>query len=122
MTEELPPLLSDDEFAALLEERKRRAHPEPDRWDNTGRVYAPHEPGDGLPESKIEQQFPRIAEKLAALWPSEACALYIASLLVNERDVRQGFPQTVVDDLLMLHEINDTLLKYSGRPQPRMPR
>lgn len=122
MTEELPPILSDDEFAALLEERKRRAQPELDPWDNTGRVYTQHELGDGLPESRIEQKFPRIAEKLTTLWPSEACALYIASLLVNERDVRQGFPRTVVDDLLMLHEINDMLLKNSGRMPPRMPR
>ena len=110
MASELPPILSDEEFAALLEERKRHERSEHDRWDNAG-VRAPHEPGDGLPESTIEQKFPRIAERLKLLWPSEACALYIATLMVNERGTRQGFPQAVVDDLLMLHEINDMLLR-----------
>lgn len=117
MSTELPQIISDDEFAALLEERKRRARSEHDRWDNAG-IRARHEPGDGLPESSIEQHFPRIAEKLLVVWPSEACALYIASLLVNKREARQGFPEEVVEDLLMLHAINDMLVR-SGSRAPR---
>ena len=114
--EELPPILSDEQFEALLEERKQRARPESDRWDNAG-IRPPPEPSDGLPESTIEQRFPRIAAQLAVLWPSEACALYLTRLVVNERDTRQGFPQAVLEDLLMLHEINDILLRNT-KPSP----
>ena len=114
MSTELPKIISDDEFATLLEERKRRARPEHDRWDNSG-IRARHEPGDGLPASSIEQDFPRIAEKLAVAWPSEACAMYITSLIVNKREARQGFPKDVVEDLLMLHAINDMLVRSDKR-------
>ena len=88
MSTELPTILSDNEFAARLEERKRQQRPELDCWDNKGVRPAP-EPSDGLPESSIEQRFPRVAEKLKVVWPSEACALYLAGLLVNTRETRQ---------------------------------
>lgn len=112
---ELPTILSDKEFAARLEERKRQQRPELDCWDNKGVRPAP-EPSDGLPESTIEQRFPRVADKLKVVWPSEACALYLASLLVNTRETRQGFPKEVVEDLLMLHAINDMLVRASRCP------
>lgn len=107
MSDELPKLFSDEEFneQRLLRERRELA----DRRTTERRVtpMQGRRRTDGLPESTIEQRFPHIAKRLTALWPSEACALYLASLLVSDRPDRQGFPADVMDDLLMLNEIND---------------
>jgi hypothetical protein len=107
----LPEILTDDEFERRVKERETLLRSEHDRWDNSGVISRQRRPGDGLPESTIEQLFPRIAEKLTVVWPSEACEMYIASLLVNKRETRQGFPPEVVEDLLMLHSINDMILR-----------
>ena len=118
MSKELPQIISDEEFSRLLQEREkaqRALRTEHDRWDNAGVISRGHQPSDGLPESTIEQNFPRIAQKLLVLWPSEACAMYLTSILVNTREARQGFPPKVVEDLLMLHAINDMHL-HSGKP------
>jgi len=48
------------------------------------------------------------------VWPSEACAAYLTSLIVTERETRQGFPPDVIEDLLMLHSINDIILRNAG--------
>lgn len=132
MSAELPKIISDDEFARLLSEREHVVRSGHDRWDNSALISS-HQPSDGLPESSIEQSFPRIAEKLVLAWPSEACAMYIASLIVNKREARQGFPKEVVEDLLMLHAINDMLVRnlkprtatnstQYARTPPRTPR
>ncbi len=116
MTTELPQILSDEEFALLLKVREAMPRPEHDRLDNAG-IRPPRQFSDGLPESSLEQQFPHIAAKLAVVWPSEACGLYISDLIVNKRDVRQGFPQEIIEDLLMLHAINDMLVRVGSRGQ-----
>lgn len=113
MEKDFPPILSDEEFAALLKQRERFDRPEHDRWDNAG-IRPPQKPTDGLPESTLEQQFAHIAQKLTAVWPSEACALLIRNLVVNDRESRQGFPQDVIEDLLMLSEINEIRLRKIG--------
>ncbi|MDB5811796.1 MAG: type secretion system protein [Betaproteobacteria bacterium] len=124
MSKELPEILSDEEIERRVKEREQLLRSGHDRWDNSGVISKRHL-SDGLPESTIEQLFPRIAEKLAIVWPSEACAMYITSLLVNTRETRQGFPPEVVEDLLMLHSINDILLRsnpFSPRNPPRKTR
>jgi hypothetical protein len=113
LSTELPKLFSDDEFERLLKARQK-APLEHDRLDNPG-VRPLDQMSDGLPESSIEQQFPHVAQKLIVLWPSEACALYINDLIVNRRDARQGFPKDVIEDLLMLHSINDMRLRAGNR-------
>lgn len=117
---DLPKILSDEEFAALLKQR-RQSEREHDHWDHTG-IRPPQKPTDGLPESTLEQQFPHIAKQLCAVWPSEACALLINNLVVNRnRDARQGFPEDVIDDLLMLAAINELLVgrKMQFAPPPK---
>ena len=114
MSSELPQIISDEEFSRLLNERQRQPRSEHERWDNSA-VRPAREPGDGLPECAIEQSFPRIAEKLAVVWPSEACGMYITSLLINKRETRAGFPKEVVEDLLMLHSINEMLVRSASR-------
>ena len=114
MTEDLPKIISDEEFAALLKQREQPDRPEHDRVDNAG-IRAPRKATDGLPESTVEQKFPRIAEKLTVVWPSEACSAYINNLVVNsDRDCRDGFPVEVVEDLMMLYEINEMLMRKVG--------
>lgn len=117
LSSELPQIFSDEEFDKALKARTEAPRPEQERWDNAG-IRPPQQASDGLPESCIEQQFPHIAEKLTVVWPSEACALYISDLVVNRREARQGFPQEVLEDLLMLHEINDMLIN-AGKTAPR---
>ena len=112
MSEKFPEIYSDDEFDRALQERDRAARAlrqDQNGWDNAASV-PPHVPGDGLPESTIEQHFPQIAQKLILFWPSEACAAYLNNLIVTKRP-RQGFPTQVLDDLLMLHSMNDILLR-----------
>ena len=119
MSKDLPEIVSDEEFARMLKVRDkavRALRTEHDRWDNSA-LLPSHQPGDGLPESSIEQHFPRIVEKLILVWPSEACAAYLTSLIVNKREARQGFPPEVIDDLLMLHSMNDIILRSD--PQAR---
>jgi hypothetical protein len=113
VSKELPEILSDEEFARMLQERDEAARAlrnDHDRWDNSERIPPPR-PSDGLPESTIEQHFPRIAQKLVLVWPSKACAEYLTSLIVTEREARQGFPPEVIEDLLMLHSMNDMILR-----------
>jgi hypothetical protein len=112
MSKEFSDIFSDDEFERLLQERhkaERALSTDQAGWDRSGRV-PPHRPGDGLPESTIEQHFPQIAKQLILVWPSEACAVYLNNLIVTRRP-RQGFPPEVLDDLLMLHSMNDMLLR-----------
>src|SRR6187431_1037998 len=104
--DELPKLMTDEEFAALVNQRKQFDRAEHERWNNAGDPRAKTEQTDGRPESTLEQHFPRIAQKLAAIWRSEACAVYLKDLMVTERNTRQGFPPDVVEDLLMLYLIN----------------
>lgn len=116
MSDELPKLFSDEEFNEQRQLRERRELA--DRRTAERRV-APmgRRLTDGLPESTIEQKFPHIAKKLTLVWRSEGCAAYIASLSVADRPGRQGFPAEVMEDLMMLHEINDMLIDKPGLGQ-----
>jgi hypothetical protein len=116
---ELPRIFSDEEIDVLLNERRGPGAAIFDGHDTRG-VRRVHVPSDGRPESTLEQRFPHIAQKLAALWPSEACALYLSSLVVMDRDGRAGFPLEIVEDLIMLHHINDMRLRQEP-PRFRTP-
>jgi hypothetical protein len=117
-TEELPKILSDEEFEQLLKAREHALREGYDRWENSG-VRPPPRASDGLPESCIEQQFPHVAAKLCGVWPSDACGLYISDLIVNKRGARQGFPAEVIEDLLMLFEVNEMLVRAGNRTPQR---
>jgi hypothetical protein len=103
---EFPSLLSDEEFEDLKLRRYQGERPEHDQLDNKG-IRAKSAPTDGLPESTIEQRFARVSQQLAEMWPSDACASYINGLVISDRAERQGFPQEVIDDLMMLYQINE---------------
>lgn len=121
MAQDLPKIFSDDELAELMKQR-REFEREHDRFGHSV-VRPPPKPTDGLPESTLEQQFPHIAKRLCSFWPSEACALFIKNLIVNsDRVSRQGFPEEVLEDLLMLAEINELLIRrkmqFAPAPKP----
>ena len=88
---DLPKIVSDEEFAKLLEEREQAERLRTrDKWD-TAAINVIGEPSDGLPESTIEQKFPHVVQHLVAMSPSEACRMYLHKLIVSEREIRQGF-------------------------------
>jgi hypothetical protein len=58
----------------------------------------------------LEYHFPRIFEKIMALWDSSEFDAYLAELMTTSRINRQGFPQEVASDIIylsMLHERNN---------------
>ncbi len=115
--DELPKIMSDEEFAALVKQREQFDRPEHERWNSAGpRQHSM--PTDGKPESTLEQHFPRVAQKLTAVWRSETCAIYLKDLMVTERDTRQGFPPDVLEDLLMLYLINEMFVGRTRSAHP----
>jgi len=55
-------------------------------------------------------QFPRVFEKIMALWDSAEFDAYVADLMTTTRTDRQGFPQQVASDIIylsMVHEHKD---------------
>jgi hypothetical protein len=113
--EEIPPtvfpaLFSDEEFDEVHLNRSDIVPAKQENWDNRQLMAMPP-PYDGKPESTIEQRFPHIAKHLIAMWGSEACALYLKRLMIADRAGKQGFPAYVMEDLIMLDQINDFLLR-----------
>jgi len=55
----------------------------------------------------LEKQFPRVFEKIMALWDSSEFDAYLVDLMATTRCDRQGFPREVASDIIylsMLHE------------------
>jgi hypothetical protein len=107
---DFPTLLSNAELDALIAQRTVGDHSPHDCWDNAG-IKKKTARTDGLPESTIEQRFSHVAKQLVAMWPLEACAMYISRLVVSDRNSREGFPEDVIEDLLMLDSINQMRLQ-----------
>ena len=113
-----PSLLSDEEFEDLQLRRDQGPGEGHDRMDITA-IRATPATTDGLPESTIEQRFAHVSQQLVAMWPSEACALYIKRLVISDRGTRQGFPQEIIDDLIMLYQINEMRCREIGADSKR---
>ncbi|KAF0813141.1 Actin-binding protein [Andreprevotia sp. IGB-42] len=56
---------------------------------------------DRFPE-KLAVQYPRIAEKIADMWGSDALEAYFEELLIMDRNDRQGFPPEIGAELMLL--------------------
>ncbi len=68
-------------------------------------------PAAVLPDfTTIQEQFPRIGEKIAQLWGSAALQEYLNKTIFDERGGRQGFPLTIVSALMRLHEHHGALV------------
>jgi hypothetical protein len=119
--DELPKIISDDEFEALLKERATRDKIDYDAWIRAELPPAPP-PSDGRPESNLERHFPHIAQKIVQTWASAMCSSYLKELIMPSRDARQGFPMNVLEDLVMLYAINERVVRSgpfrSNAPTP----
>ncbi len=52
----------------------------------------------------LEAQYPRILDKIVALWDKPSMGAYFASLQIDERGGRQGFPEAVRHDIDMIYQ------------------
>lgn len=55
--------------------------------------------------SAVEHQYPRIAQSLCELWGKPDCEPYLLSLVFDERGGRQGFPNEVAEELMLLFSL-----------------
>jgi hypothetical protein len=56
---------------------------------------------------KLEQQFPRIAEKIIQIWETPQVEAFLTDLLVTGRPGRQGFPPEVAKEIYYLSQIRE---------------
>lgn len=55
----------------------------------------------------LEQQYPRILNRILELWDSTAIDAYFNDLLVSDRPDRQGFPARVASDIMSLSLVHE---------------
>jgi hypothetical protein len=60
--------------------------------------------------SLVQQQFPKVAEKIALMWGTLGLQEYLSKTIFDERGGRQGFPMPVVSALMRLFEYHTTLI------------
>jgi uncharacterized protein len=62
----------------------------------------------------LEYHFPRVFEKIMALWGSQEFDAYLAELMTTTRINRQGFPQEVASDIIYLSMLHERSNQASG--------
>jgi hypothetical protein len=71
---------------------------------------------DGARPAHLAEHFPRIANRICALWEDPVrCAPYLSDLLLIRRPAREGFPMAVANDIGNL-TLYYTQLHPVGRP------
>jgi len=58
----------------------------------------------------VQERFPKISEKIAAMWGTVGLQDYLSKTIFDERGGRQGFPMPIVSALMRLHEYHSTLV------------
>jgi hypothetical protein len=66
-------------------------------------------PDAGIYPVLLEQQFPRILEKIVALWGKAGLDAFLADLMVTQRPGRQGFPHDVALEIFRLASLHSAL-------------
>lgn len=56
---------------------------------------------------KLEQQFPRVFDRLIELWDSPQLDAYFNELMMNTRDGRQGFPVEIATEIYYLSQVRE---------------
>ncbi len=64
---------------------------------------------EALYPKKLEQQYPRVLNRIIELWYSVAIDSYLTNLLVDDRGDRHGFPPDVVSELFTLGQVHAKL-------------
>ena len=54
----------------------------------------------------LEQQFPRILDKIMSLWDTPEIDNYFSELMVSKRIKRQGFPAEIASDIIYLSVVH----------------
>ncbi|ADE10908.1 hypothetical protein [Sideroxydans lithotrophicus] len=67
-------------------------------------------PGLASDFSLVREQFPKIADKITALWGSVVLQEYLSKTIFDERGGRQGFPMPVVSALMRIFDYHGTLM------------
>jgi hypothetical protein len=76
---------------------------------------APMLPSDLAPDfALIQEQFPKIGEKMTLMWGSVALQAYLNKTIFDERGGRQGFPMPVVSALMRLYDYHASLMPAPG--------
>lgn len=57
----------------------------------------------------VEQQFPRILERIVALWGKSGLDTFLEELMVTKRPGRQGFPHDVALEIFRLATLHGAL-------------
>jgi uncharacterized protein len=52
---------------------------------------------------RLEQQYPRILDKIGQLWGESELDTYFEILLIDQRGNREGFPKDVMTEILRLN-------------------
>lgn len=60
---------------------------------------------ESLYPKKLEEQYPRILEKIVKLWPTPQIEEFFMELMVDERGGRQGFPPEVATEVYYLGKV-----------------
>ena len=58
--------------------------------------------------SVLEQEFPRIAQKIVDLWGGPEVNRYLRALVFDERGDRHGFPFDAASELMLLEYISNS--------------
>ncbi len=67
---------------------------------------------------QLATHYPQILERIIAVWSSpETARTYFQSLLMTDRNTRQGFPQQVYTELLALSLVYDRLFPPKPKPE-----
>ena len=66
-------------------------------------------PNAGIYPVLLEQQFPRLLEKIVALWGKPGLDAFLADLMVTQRPGRQGFSHDVALEIFRLASLHSAL-------------
>ena len=58
---------------------------------------------------KTEEKYPRIVEKISALWGTSTMSKYFSELLFDDRGGRAGFPPDVMMEIFKLSNHHDAM-------------
>ena len=62
----------------------------------------------------VQDQFPKIGEKITLMWGSVLLQQYLSKIIFDERGGRQGFPTPVISALMRLYDYHGALM-----PEPK---
>lgn len=60
-------------------------------------------------QSAIEENFPKIADKLTLVWGHPECLAFLSKLIIDQRGNRKGFNPEVMNELILLVEITEQI-------------